>query len=685
MSKEESSTSKYIGSVTSELNDNFSKNKTVKPSNSTASKSKQRNISAQILDIFSAAAKTSASAVLSSATAVHTSTSVVLTSISVISNSASAVNTSASAVNPLASAVITTAAAVNTSGSAFNTFNLAVNTSAAAVNTFTSVVAISASAVNTSASAPNPASSAAETSAKPVNTTAINSNSLPQLSNVRSLNSSENCKLEEIKYEMDIGSISDENTVKDTSTLNSVVSPEKVDFEKDNSAFRPTVITLGNKNFTGKVSLPFIKNPSDKPSNTAPVINKPVPENKEATTILNKDVPSVKEVVTTQNLKNLRIINYFPEHEKPSPFTIAPPDPEEASTDPKGNLSEKDKEIAEQSEPEKKKGPEIIIFDGHLPSYYYSGYGLHGNELTFKRNVMSTNLTQKQPLQTSANKVGQKRSNSFEAAQVTQSKRPSVELYSRTELKSNLPEVSGPLLIQPPSVVNSQSKTKNILQNKKTVSLLSHLEPDQLSTNPLCMDSFLSCNLDSGNRFNLQNELKKKEVNRAPIDLDTSKPQKTITISNPLKGRRTVQTYNYSFELSAPNEIRLQTGSSVKEIRLAVPIVQEKSVVLNKNSRENGPKNIDANNMDPDGPTIVSVTSLKNKSDSEISPEKDRGFIDSNNIVVPRFECDKCDHVCKSQVVLWHHLEEKHNKINCDQCGELLLRDSMRYHKRKFH
>jgi len=34
---------------------------------------------------------------------------------------------------------------------------------------------------------------------------------------------------------------------------------------------RPSVRTLGNKNFTGKVSLPFIENPLDKPSNTAPV------------------------------------------------------------------------------------------------------------------------------------------------------------------------------------------------------------------------------------------------------------------------------------------------------------------------------------------------------------------------------------------------------------------------------
>ena len=45
---------------------------------------------------------------------------------------------------------------------------------------------------------------------------------------------------------------------------------------------RPSVRTLGNKNFTRKASLPFIENPSDKPSNTAPVINKPMPENKEA-------------------------------------------------------------------------------------------------------------------------------------------------------------------------------------------------------------------------------------------------------------------------------------------------------------------------------------------------------------------------------------------------------------------
>ena len=44
---------------------------------------------------------------------------------------------------------------------------------------------------------------------------------------------------------------------------------------------RPSVRTLGNKNFTRKASLPFIENPSDKPSNTAPVINKPMPENKE--------------------------------------------------------------------------------------------------------------------------------------------------------------------------------------------------------------------------------------------------------------------------------------------------------------------------------------------------------------------------------------------------------------------
>ena len=162
------------------------------------------------------------------------------------------------------------------------------------------------------------------------------------------------------------------------------------------------------------------------------------------------------------------------------------------------------KEIAEKSEPEKKKGPEIIIFDGHLPRSYYSGYGLHGNELTFKRNVMNKNLTQKEPFQTSVKKVGQKRSNSFVFAQATQSKRPFVELYSRKELKSNLPKVSAPLLIQPTCLVNSQSKTKNI-QNKKTVSLLSHLEPD-----PLSMDSFLSCNLDSENRFNLQNELNNK-------------------------------------------------------------------------------------------------------------------------------------------------------------------------------
>ena len=34
---------------------------------------------------------------------------------------------------------------------------------------------------------------------------------------------------------------------------------------------RPSVRTLGNKNFTGKVSLPFIENPLGKPSNTAPV------------------------------------------------------------------------------------------------------------------------------------------------------------------------------------------------------------------------------------------------------------------------------------------------------------------------------------------------------------------------------------------------------------------------------
>ena len=610
ISKEESSTSKYLGSASSKLSDDFSKNKIVKPRNSTASNSKQRNISAQILDIFAAAARTtaetSASAVTPATTAVHTSTSVALTSVSDVKPSASDISNSASDVN----------------------------TSASAVNT-------SASAVNTSAS-----------------------------------------------DEIDNGSISDKNALKHTSTLNNVVSPEKDGFEseKANSAFRPTVITLGNKNFTGKASLPFIENPSDKPSNTAPVINKPVPVNREATAILNKDVTSVKKVLTTQNVKNPRIINSFPEHEKPSPFTnIAPPDPEEASTDPNGDLNEKDKEVAEKSEPEKKKGPEIIIFDGHLPSSYYSGYGLHGNELIFKRNVMSTNLTQEQPLQTSVKKAGQKRSNSFDAAQATQSKRPSVELYSRKELKSNFPKVSGPLLIQPSSVVISHLKTKNILQNKKTVSLLSHLEPDQLTTDPLAMDSFISCNLDSENGFNLQNELKNKEVNTASIDVDTSKPQKTITISNPLKGRRTVNTYNYSFELSAPNEIRLHTGSSVKEIRLAVPIVQEKSVVAHKNSRENGPTNIDADNMDPDGPTIVSVTSLKDKSDSELSPEKVRGFIESNNIVVPRFKCDKCDHVCKSQVVLWHHLEEKHNKIKCDQCGELLLRDSMRYHKRKFH
>ena len=336
---------------------------------------------------------------------------------------------------------------------------------------------------------------------------------------------------------------------------------------------------------------------------------------------------------------------------------------------------EKANTASKTPEPDVRKGPEIIIFDGHLPSSYYAGYGLQGSALTFKRNGINSNGTLKQLLQQSVLNGEEKKSEpSINKSLLTPiSEKSFTQIISKRGLGlvNNSSGVSKhPVSIprrstavqQFPSGVQTQQGESLEHQNFKTSSLSSHIGHFFSKAN---VDSEAQSNSDEKN--GKDSRLKNGDPLNHALDLEIGKPQNTIVISNPLKRKSTDKPQiSKSFELSTPKKVRLSSEKPVKGL--------QSFVLVNRSNNE--PKFSD---MDPNGPTIVSVASLNES--SEISTVKVTGFLGYNNRFVSRFECSQCDHVCQSQVILWHHIEEKHNKSTCDQCGKVFLsKDQLRSH-----